>query len=442
MIALVILFSAVALLIIMVLKLRIPAFISLLAVALVSGLALGGAPADVLDSVQSGMGGTLGFVAVVVGLGALLGGMLELSGGIRAIASTIMARISQGKIPWALGMTGFLVAIPVFFDVALIILMPLIYSLARQSGTTVKYFGLALTSGLVVAHAFIPPTPGPVAVAEIIGADLGRVIMFGALAGLPAMFVAGPVLARRYQHLPAEDFLKSLQEPAQSEGTLPGWEPFMLILLPLVLILGATVGGEILSDGSAVLTVLSFLGHPFSALLLTCLIAWFRLNRQLGEGSTEEISKLLQRSLEPTGAVVLVTGAGGAFKQVLVDSEIGSILTEMLGNPGGAIYFFAFLVALFMRVSQGSATVAMITAAGLTSPLLATAALSASGSALLVIAIASGATACSHVNDSGFWLVSRYFHMSEVEAIKTWTLQTSLIGFTGFFVVMLLSLFV
>ena len=441
MIALVILFSAVALLIIMVLKLRIPAFISLLAVALLSGLALGGAPADVLDSVQSGMGSTLGFVAVVVGLGALLGGMLELSGGIRAIASTILSRISQGEIPWALGMTGFLVAIPVFFDVALIILMPLVYSLARQSGTTVKYFGLALTSGLVVAHAFVPPTPGPVAVAEIIGADLGRVILFGVLAGLPAMFIAGPVLARRYQHLPAEAFLKSIQEPAQAVRTLPGWEPFMLILLPLVLILGATVGGEMLSDGP-VITVLSFLGHPFTALLLTCLIAWFRLNSQLGEGSTDEISKLLQRALEPTGVVVLVTGAGGAFKQVLVDSEVGAIWTEMLGNPGGAIYFFAFLVALFMRVSQGSATVAMITAAGLTSPLLETAALSASGAALLVIAIASGATACSHVNDSGFWLVSRYFHMSEAETLKAWTLQTSLIGFTGFFVVMLLSLFV
>lgn len=438
--SLLILLLAIVLLIVLILYFRVPAFIALLGIAIVTGLALGGASDDVLISVQDGMGGTLGFVAVVVGLGALLGGMLELTGGVRVVARSLLGRVNGAGVPWALGMTGFLVAIPVFFDVAFIILVPLVYALARESGRSVRYYGVALLAGLSVTHAFIPPTPGPVAVAEVLGADLGLVILFGFLAGLPAMCLAGPVFASRFRALPAEAFLDKLPEPA-GQGLSPRLhEPLILILFPILLILSATAGGQWLEPG-ILLDTLQFLGHPFTALLLTCALAWQLMHCQLGAGR-DAVLPVLQKSLEPAGIVVLVTGAGGAFKQVLVDSGIGKVLTDMLGSAGSMLYLFAFLVALLMRVSQGSATVAMITAAGLTAPLLEGLASGAGARALLVIAIASGATACSHVNDSGFWLVSRYLHMNEADTLKSWTVLTTLIGLSGFAVVLLLSLFV
>ena len=435
----------IAILLFLVLSVRMPAFLALLLVSMGIGLAVGMSPGDLLTSIQAGMGGTLGFVAVVVGLGALLGSLLEHSGGVQVIANALLVRSGMDKAPWALGLVGFLVAIPVFFDVAFIILVPMIYSLARSSQRSVLYFAMPVLAGLMVTHAFIPPTPGPVAVAQLLGADLGWVILFGALCGLPAVILAGPVFSRRYRDLPAEDFL-ALMKPLT--GNIPDGPPgktgfslgtaLLLICLPLLLILLATISGQVM-EASALRDLLAFVGHPFSALMLATILAW---SLMLGKGwPREKLLDMMARALEPAGIVVLVTGAGGVFKQVLTDSGAGQVLAESLSGLSIGPYAFAFMVSLVVRVAQGSATVAMITAAGLAAPLQQVLGLDSVQSALMVTAIAAGATSASHVNDSGFWLVSRYLHLDEAGTLKSWTVVSTLAGFTGFLVVLLISLF-
>ncbi len=426
------------------LKARLPAFIALLLVSLGFGLLTGMTPGDVIAAVQSGMGGTLGFVAVVVGLGAMMGALLEASGGVEAISDSLLARFGESRSQSALGVIGFLVAIPVFFDVAFIILMPVLLGLSQRSGRGIVYYAIPLLAGLAVTHAFIPPTPGPIAVAEILGADLGWVILFGACAGLPAMIVAGPMLARLIADRP--DFATHMapdMSPGEDVRTLRPISfnaAMSVILLPLVLILGATVSTALEWSGTAA-DIVRFVGHPFVALLIATLYAWFvfGVRRGMERGALHDA---MLRALEPAGLVVLVTGAGGVFKQILVDSGAGRALAEALTAGNMPVLLFAFIVAGIVRVAQGSATVAMITAAGLSAPVAQVAGIEGAGLALVVIAIASGASILSHVNDSGFWLVSRYLGLSEAQTLRSWTVSTTLIGVVGFLVACVLSLFV
>lgn len=435
---------AILVLLVLVLRFRLPAFIALLLVSLGFGLAVGMAPMDVINAVQTGMGGTLGFVAVVVGLGAMMGALLESSGGVNAISDTILKRFGEQRAQSALGVIGFIVAIPVFFDVAFIILMPVLLGLQQKTGKTLIYFAIPLLAGLAVTHAFIPPTPGPIAVAEILGADLGWVILFGAMAGLPAMIVGGPLLARLIADRPEFAITDSVsfsdQPIAAPDNPIGFGAAISVILLPLLLILSATLSNAFGLSGN-IATIIGFIGHPFVALLIACLYAWyaFALRRGLPAG---DVHNAMLKSLEPAGLVVLVTGAGGVFKQILVDSGAGRLLAEALTAGSMPVLLFAFIVAAIVRVAQGSATVAMITAAGLSAPVAQVAGIEGAALALIVIAIASGASLLSHVNDSGFWLVSRYLGLTEAQTLRSWTVSTTLIGLTGFTVCCVLSLIV
>lgn len=432
---------AIAVLLLLVLRFRIPAYLALLLVSLGSGLALGMDTDAVITAVQDGMGSTLGFVAVVVGLGAMLGALLEYSGGIHKLAMGLLQKAGSDRAAWGLCLLGFLVSIPVFLDVAFIILVPLLYSLARDSKTSVLYFALPTLAGLLVAHSFIPPTPGPIAVAGLLQADLGLVIVFGMICGIPSMVLAGPVFAHRWRTRPPESFL--LQETTRFRDDseiykgLDLKETLLLIFIPLCLIVAATLATQFL-DASLLLSVLTFTGHPFTALALTTLIA-FILLRTRGAGK-EQLSDCMGKALEPAGIVVLVTGAGGVFKQILTDSGAGLVLAEMFSGTSSLPVVFAFLVALMIRISQGSATVAMITAAGLVAPVRESLQLTGADNALLVVAIAAGASAFSHVNDSGFWLVSRYLHLDTRETLKTWTVLSGIVGGCGFIMALMLSL--
>lgn len=438
-----IVFGAIALLLLLILKFKIPAYLALLVVSLVTGLALGMDPNAVIAAVQNGMGGTLGFVAVVVGLGAMLGVLLEYSGGIHSLAQGLLKKVGSNKAGWALSLVGLLISIPVFFDVAFIILVPLLYSLARDSNTSVLRYALPMMAGLLVGHAFVPPTPGPLAVAELLNADIGQVIVFGLLCGVPAMIIGGPVFARRWRHQPAESFLneEAINAPLDLDGnaSLNLREALLFILTPLLLIVIATVAKQFLAD-SKLLSTLVFLGHPFTALALTTLLA-FILLRTKGAGD-KQLGQCMSAALEPAGVVVLVTGAGGVFKQILTDSGAGLVLANMIAATGALPIVFAFLVALLVRVSQGSATVAMITAAGLVAPIQESLGISGVDSALLVVAIAAGASSFSHVNDSGFWLVSRYLHLDTGETLRTWTVMSGIVGICGFLMALLLSFLV
>jgi Gnt-I system low-affinity gluconate transporter len=434
--------TGIALLLFLVITLRVPAFIALLVTSLLVGLGSGLEPEQVLNSIKNGMGGTLGFVAIVVGLGAILGQILESSGGIERIAGSLVRSFGPEKVQWSLGLTGFIVAIPVFFDVAFIILAPLLYGLANRSGRSLLYYAIPLLAGLAITHSFIPPTPGPIAVAELIHADLGWVILFGAITGIPAMIIAGPLfgkfIAKRI-FIAVPGAHKTPDQPSDVPSPSFVWVA-SIILLPLLLIMLATTAPFVLPQDSAVLATLSFLGHPFVALTIATILAML-IARTKCDLSSQSILKIANKGLEPAGVVILITGAGGAFKQVLIDSGVGQMLASVFIEAQFSVLILGFLIAAITRIAQGSATVAMITGAGLIAPVLTLQPMSAAMLGLLVIAISSGATILSHVNDSGFWLVSRYLGMSEKDTLKTWTVMTTLISLTGLTSCLAISLF-
>lgn len=430
-------------LLVLVLYFKIHAFIALIIGSIMVGIGTGMDFKSIIMAIQNGMGSTLGSVATIVGLGAIFGEMLEASGGAQALSKKLIQTFGKEKASWALMLTGFLVAIPVFFDVGFIILIPLVYSLAKESKKSVIYYGIPLLAGLAVTHTFIPPTPGPVAVAAIIGADLGWVIFLGAIVGLPTAIISGPVwgsIIGKKIYVNPEDFIEENEEKVEK---IPSFKKVITVIaVPLVMILLNTVLTTLVGSGiiekSIVTDFIEFLGNPFVALTISTLIAFYVLGIKEGF-SKEMILNLSNKAFGPIGLVILVTGAGGIFKQILVDSGIGTLLANSMANSNLPIIVLAFLVAGIVRVSQGSATVAMITAAGIVAPILDVVQVSAPGKALLVISIASGATILSHVNDSGFWLVGRYFGLDVKDTFRSWTVMETLVGGCGFIFSLILS---
>ncbi len=427
----------IAFLLFLILRLKLPAFISLLMTSVAVGVLCGMESSAIIDTVQRGMGSTLGFVATVVGLGAMFGAILEYSGGALAVAAFLNERLGEKRTPLSLAITGFLVGIPVFFDVGFIILLPIIYALQEKTGRSILYYALPLLSGLAVTHTFIPPTPGPIAVAEILNANLGWVIGVGFLAGIPTVMIAGLWLSKYiskkiYLAVP-EGVIppkNSLAAPLPDAGGV-----IFAILLPISLIMIAALckAGIIpLPEGKAMNFIL-LVGHPFMALVLANIWVWYIMGIRNGI-SKEVLLDISTKSFAPAGTIILVTGAGGVFKQILVDNGVGSILAQYMENLGLPILLFAFLTAAFIRIAQGSATVAMITAAGLIAPILEGSGITFSDGRLaaLVISIASGATIMSHVNDSGYWLIKQYLGMTETQGFRTWTLTSTVIAIVGF----------
>ncbi|MDA9775083.1 GntP family permease [Algibacter sp.] len=436
-----VLFGIVTLLV-LILRFKIQAFIALLIASIIVGVLSGMEPSAIIKAIQEGMGSTLGFVAVVVGLGAMFGAILEHSGGAESLAIFLLSKFGEKRSSWALMLTGFIVAIPVFFDVAFIILVPMIYALQRKTGKSLLLYGIPLLAGLAITHSFIPPTPGPVAVADIVKADLGWVIFFGFLTGIPTAIVCGPLFAKyiaKKIHVDAP----VLQIDSDAIKTFPPVGIIISIIsIPIVLIVLNTllnsplIGEEFVSKN--ILEWLGMIGHPFSALIIANLIAWYTLGLRRGF-TKDKLLNITTQSMGPAGIIILLTGAGGVFKQMLVNTGAGEMLANYFADQGVSILLFSFIAAALIRILQGSATVAMITAAGLTSPLLVET-ISEPQKALIVIAIASGATIMSHVNDSGFWLVSKYLGLSEKETFKSWTVMTTILALTGFLTASLLSL--
>lgn len=433
----------IALLLFLILVLRLQAFISLLIASIAVGLVAGMPPDMIIDSIKNGMGNTLGFVATVVGLGAMFGAILEHSGGAQAIAQKLLKKFGEKNAPVAMMLTGFLVAIPVFFDVAFIILVPVIYALQRKTKKSLLLYAIPLLAGLAITHAFIPPTPGPIAVAEIVGASLGWVILAGILVGFPTAIIAG-LLFGKYISTKIHVDAPPLEDTTEEKVDLPNaWVILSIIGIPIVLILLNTILSSPFYKDSIPKNTLSFIqliGHPFVALIIANLIAWFLLGIRRGT-TRETLFKIATKSMAPAGVIILLTGAGGVFKQILIDTGTGKMLAESMTEMGIPVIVFAFLSAVLIRVIQGSATVAMITSAGMTSPLLAGVNMDSFSGALLVIAIAAGASILSHVNDSGFWLVSQYLGISEKETFQSWSMMTTILAVSGFVFTLLLWVF-
>lgn len=443
---LLILLTAVALLLFMVLKLKISAFISLLVTAIYVGIAAGMPLREVLTAIEEGMAGTLGFVATVVGLGAIFGQILESSGGAESLAHHLIRSFGIRRAPWAMTLTGFLVAIPVFFDVGFIILVPIVYALSRDSKRSLLYYAIPLLAGLAVTHSFIPPTPGPVAVADIINAQLGWVILLGAILGIPVAIIAGPLFGRHIAKKIHLDPPPETESSVESDrNALPSFRLILaMIFIPLLLILLNTVTTLAVSKGWVSKTLwtdlLEFVGHPFSALIIATLAAIYFLGIRRGM-KKEQILELSTRALGPAGIIILITGAGGVLKQMMTASGMGEAIAVSMAGSAMPPILLAWLLAAAVRVTQGSATVAMITAAGLIAPVILHLEMSDPQRALVVIAISSGATLLSHVNDSGFWLVGKYLGMNERQTLQSWTVMESLIAFSGLLLTLGASLF-
>ncbi len=438
--------GGVALLLFLVMRLKLHAFVALLIVSFIVALAAGIPLSEIISTIEEGMGGALGFIAIVVGLGAMFGEMLRVTGGAEQIANRLITGFGESRAQWALALTGFIVAIPVFFDVGLIILIPLVYTIAQRAGRSLLHYAIPLIAGLAVTHSFVPPTPGPVAAAGILGADLGWVILFGLLAGIPAVIVGGVLFGRyiggrihlevpEYMQIDEEELQRAEGRPTPSFGLT-----ISTIMLPLALILINTVSGVALPEDGTLAQVLALVGDPFVALTLAVLMAFYVLGARHGY-SLEEVQGVATKALEPVGLIILVTGAGGVFGEVLVQSGMDQALQGLLEATAMPVIVLGFLAAVLVRVSLGSATISLVTSASIVAPVVEAGDFSAPLLGALVIAIASGATVLSHVNDSGFWLVSRYLGMDEGQTLRSWTVMETIIGLVGFAVVLVISFF-
>jgi len=431
--------TGVVLLLTLIIKVKLNAFLSLLIAAIWVGILGGLSTTEIIDSISTGMGDTLAFVATIVGLGAIFGAFLEHSGGAQALAMFLLKKGGEQRARLALLITGFIVAIPVFFDVGLIILLPIVSALSKKSGKHILHFALPLITGLAVTHSFIPPTPGPVAVAEILQVDLGYAIMIGALIGLPIVLLCGLYLSRLItpeMKAEAQEVTLTFDYDASLVKTI-----FFVLGFPLLLILSGslfqTLSVENLIESAEWIEILSFLGHPFIALIIAALLALYFLGTKRGL-SKAELFNVANKSLAPAGSIILITGAGGVLKNTMINTGIGDMIGNAMANSNFSVILLAYLVAALVRIMQGSATVAMLTAAGIVAAVLADMQLSMLDRTFVMMAIAAGSVIASHVNDSGFWLVNRYLNQSVPETMKAWTIQSTFISVTSFVLIFVL----
>lgn len=428
-------------LLVLIIKFKIQAMISILTGAIAIGLIAGMPVEDIVNAVNDGIGNTLKGIALLVGLGSMFGAILEISGGAQTLAVTMVRWFGDKKAAWALGITGLVIAMPVFFDAGLIILIPLAFSLAKRTKRSSLFYAIPLLAGLAVGHAFIPPTPGPILVATMLNVELGWVILVGVLCGSVAMVVAGPVwgsICGRKYNIPVPEHVASQEE--YDESKLPNfWAIVGIILIPLVLIILDSVTG-VIPALSFLQPVFGFLGEPFVALLIATVVAMIVLGLRHGY-STEELEKVMTKSLEPTGLILLVTACGGVLRYVLQYSGLGDVIGNAVASMSLPIVVLAFIVAALVRICVGSATVAMTMAAGIVAAIPGIAELSPLYLACTTAAVAGGATICSHFNDSGFWLVKSLVGMDEKMTLKTWTIMETLVGGTGFVVALIISFF-
>lgn len=431
-----------AVLLVLIIKFKIHAMISILIGAITIGIGAGMPLTEIVLAVNDGIGNTLKGIALLVGLGSMFGAILEASGGAQTLAVTMVRKFGDEKAAWALGLTGLVVAMPVFFDAGLIILIPLAFSLAKRTKRSSLFYVIPLLAGLAVGHAFIPPTPGPVLVATMLGVDLGWVILVGIGCGTVAMIVAGPVwgavCGKKYM-IPVPEHVANQED--LDESKLPKFSTIVLIILiPLVLIILKSLAG-VIPAMSVIEPVLAFLGEPFVALLIATVVAMFVLGTKHGY-SLEQLEKIMTKSLEPTGLILLVTACGGVLRYILQYSGLGDLIGNAVASVNMPIVVVAFIVAALVRICVGSATVAMTMAAGIIAAMPGISDLSPLYLACTVAAVAGGSTVCSHFNDSGFWLVKSLVGVDEKTNLKTWTIMETLVGFSGFVVAFIISCFV
>ncbi|MEG8278596.1 GntT/GntP/DsdX family permease [Streptomyces sp. AHA2] len=433
--------AGIAVIVLLITKFKLHAFLALTIGSLALG-AIAGAPLDkVLTSFSAGLGSTVAGVGVLIALGAILGKMLADSGGADQIVDTILARAGGRSMPWAMVLIASVIGLPLFFEVGIVLLIPVVLMVAKRGNYSLMRIGIPALAGLSVMHGLVPPHPGPLVAVDAVGADLGVTLALGVLVAVPTVIIAGPVFSRyaaRWVDVPAPE--KMIPQRASEElEKRPGFGATLFtVLLPVILMLAKALVDIVVDDPEQpVQRVFDVIGAPMIALLASVLVGIFTLLRPAGF-SKERISPLVEKSLMPIAGILLIVGAGGGFKQTLIDTGVGRMVLDISEDWSIPALLLAWLIAVVIRLATGSATVATVSAAGLVAPLAAD--MSTTHAALLVLAIGAGSLFFSHVNDAGFWMVKEYFGLTVGQNIKTWSVMETIISVVAGGLVLLLSL--
>ena len=458
----------IAVIVLLITQFKLHPFLSLTIGSIAVGTLAGMNPLDAVTSYGTGVGATVASVGTLIALGAMFGRLLADSGGADQIVDTILRRATARSLPWAMALVGALIGLPMFFEIGLVLLIPVILLVSRRSGLPLLRVGIPALAGLSVMHGLVPPHPGPLVAIAALNANLGVTMALGVLIAIPVVVLAGPLLSKyvaRWVPIAAPALFVTSGAPVStivgtgtSAGTGTGFDvrsadpetgagthrpsfraTLFTVLLPVVLMLGKALVDILLAKGNGVRTALDFIGTPLVALLLAVLVAMFTFGR--GSGMNRgEIATSLEKSLPPIAGILMIVASGGGFKQTLIDTGIGGVLAKAIVGSSVSPLILAWVVAVLIRLATGSATVATVTASGILAPLALT--LSTGHTSLLVLAIGSGSLFFSHVNDAGFWLVKEYFGMTVGETIRSWSLMETVISVAGLLLALALGIFI
>ncbi|MFM9447706.1 gluconate:H+ symporter [Streptomyces acidiscabies] len=433
--------AGIAVIVLLITKFKLHAFLSLTIGTLALG-AFAGAPLDkAIASFSTGLGSTVAGVGVLIALGAILGKLLADSGGADQIVDTILAKANGRTMPWAMVLIASVIGLPLFFEVGVVLLIPVVLMVAKRGNYSLMRIGIPALAGLSVMHGLVPPHPGPLVAIDTVGANLGVTLALGVLVAIPTVIIAGPLFSRyaaRWVDVQAPDKMVP-QRPSEDLERRPSFGATLFtIMLPVALMLSKALVDIVIDDKeNTVQRVFDVVGSPLIALLSAVLVGIFTLGRPAGF-SKQRLNELVEKSLAPMAGILLIVGAGGGFKQTLIDSGVGKMILEISEDWSISAILLAWLIAVAIRLATGSATVATVSAAGLVAPLAAD--MSTTHTALLVLAIGAGSLFLSHVNDAGFWMVKEYFGLSVGQNLKTWSVMETIISVVAGGVVFLLSL--
>lgn len=439
-----ILLLSISLLLLLILTVRLSAFVSLIITALFAGLAAGMAPGELIRSVQTGLGNTLGGLALVLALGIILGSMLSETGAIRVISSRLLSLLGRKNAGTALMLTGFVVGLALFYNAGFVVLAPLVFSVAAQTGLPLAPLAISMAAPLSVTHGFLPPHPGATAVANALGADPGKTLLWGLAAGIPVLAVTAlimPRLMRTVKANPPASFTQAA-EITDNGLAVPGFTKSLLIaLMPVILMGVSSAAAFLMNAGDPLLEWIRFAGDPGNSLLAAVLCALLFLGSNRFQNSTDRLStsQLFEKSGVALGAastLLLVTAAGGAFKQVLTDSGAGNTVAELFSGVNAPPLLLGWAIATTLRIAIGSATIAGMTAAGIALPVMQS---TGASPELMTLAIGAGSLMCSHLNDTGFWMFREWFGLSLKDTFRSWTLMETLVGTLGIIAVLILD---
>lgn len=436
---LIIVIFGICLLLFLILVLKFNSFLSFIIVALAVALAVGMPLDKAVKSIENGIGTTMGFLVLILGLGSMLGKLVSESGAAQRITTKLIKAFGIKHIQLALMLTGFIVGVSLFYDVGFFIMIPLVFTVAASTGLPLLYVGLPMLAALSVTHGYLPPHPAPTAITAMFQADLGKTMVYGIIVAIPAIVISGPILSKVLSRINATPLAEFVNHKVLTDEEMPGfWISFFSSLMPVILISMSTVAGFFMSPDNTIRITLGYIGNPAIAMLLSVLFAIYSLGLARGRKITDIMNSLAHSVTSITMIMLLIAGAG-ALKQVLVDGGVSQYIGGLLSQSSMSPLFLGWLIATILRFCVGSATVAGMTTAGIVLPITTSGAVQPE---LMVLAIGSGSLMFGHVNDGGFWLFKEYFNLSIKDTMKTWVVMETSIGITGLIGVMALNFFV